>query len=42
MNMKFKSLALLCGLLWTSCTAMAEESLVTAIFTPFRQKEIVP
>ena len=40
--MKFKSLALLCGLLWMGGAAWAEESLVTAIVTPLRQKEIVP
>ncbi len=38
----FKSVALLSGLLWMSGAALAEESLVTAIVTPFRQKEIVP
>jgi hypothetical protein len=42
MNMKFKSLALLSGLLWMSGAALAEESLVTAIVTPLRQKEVVP
>ncbi|MFA5826264.1 MAG: diheme cytochrome c [Gallionellaceae bacterium] len=40
--MKFKSLALLSGLLWMSGAALAEESLVTAIVTPLRQKEVVP
>ncbi|MFA5825377.1 MAG: diheme cytochrome c [Gallionellaceae bacterium] len=42
MKNKFKSVVLLSGLLWMSGAAWAEESLVTAIVTPFRQKELVP
>jgi len=42
MNAKFKLAALLLGLLGVSSISFAEESLVEAVFTPFRQKEIVP
>jgi hypothetical protein len=42
MNLKFKLITLLCGLLCLSSVANAKESLLEAVFTPFRQKEIVP
>lgn len=42
MKMKFKFAALFAGLLLIGSPAMAEESLVEAMFTPLRQKEINP
>ena len=42
MKFKFKSAALLAGLLCLSGAAWAEESLLEAMVTPFRQKEVVP
>lgn len=42
MQMKFKSVALLTGLLWLSGSVWAEESLLEAMFTPLRQKEVNP
>ncbi|TAJ79395.1 MAG: cytochrome C [Gallionellaceae bacterium] len=42
MKMKFKSAALLAGLLCMSGATLAEESRIGAWVTPFRQKEIVP
>ncbi|MDD4912097.1 MAG: diheme cytochrome c [Sideroxydans sp.] len=42
MKMKFKFAALFAGLLLIESPAMAEESLVEAMFTPLRQKEINP
>lgn len=42
MEMKFKSVALLAGLLWVSGAAWAEQDLLEAMVTPLRQKEVVP
>lgn len=42
MQMKFKSVALLTGLLCLSGAVWAEESLLEAMFTPLRQKEVSP
>jgi len=42
MQMKFKSVALLAGLLCMSGLAQAEESVLDAMFTPLRQKEVRP
>ena len=42
MKIKFKTFSLLAGLLCINGAAVAGESLVGALVTPFRQKEIVP
>jgi len=42
MNKRYKSAVLLAGLLSLSGIAVAEESLLQAVVTPFRQKELVP